>query len=147
MQNMFSWMSTSEEYRSDAVNKLRRIGFADMKHAVQHAYTLINTLPETQQGCLVQGTIPASEEEEYINDLLEHDEVDKIVVLYGAHSADDTVEKKAADLMEAGFRRIYVYGGGLFEWLLLQDVYGDTEFLTTSKVTDFLAYQPTRRKF
>ena len=125
----------------------RRIGFEDMKHAAQNKYTIINTLPDNKQDCLIKGSTTANEEEDLINDLLEHDEVDKIVILYGAHSADESVEKKAAELKEAGFRRVYLYGGGLFEWLLLQDVYGESDFPTTTKITDVLAFQPTRRKF
>jgi len=39
-----------------------------------------------------------------------------------------------------GFLNIYVYLGGIFEWLLLQDIYGDEEFPTTSKIIDILKY-------
>jgi len=38
---------------------------------------------------------------------------------------------------------LYVYIGGLFEWLLLQDIYGDEEFPTTSKIIDILKYKGT----
>jgi len=124
----------------------RRIGFADMKQAVHLGYIVLNTLPETQQGCLIKGSIAADEEEERMNDYLEHEETDKIVVLYGAHSCDESVDRKVEELGELGFRRVYVYTGGLFEWLLLQDVYGVAEFPTTGRCTDLLAYQPTRRK-
>jgi hypothetical protein len=36
----------------------------------------------------------------------------------------------------------YVYPGGLFEWLLLQDIYGMDEFPTSKKVGDMLKYKP-----
>jgi len=141
MQNMLSWISPPQN------EEVRRIGFADMKHAVQHGYLLINTLPESKQECLIKGTVLASEEEEVVNEIIEHDEMDKIVVLYGAHSADDHAEKKAMELGLSGFRRVYVYSGGLFEWLLLQDVYGETDFPTTSKVADLLSVQSIRKRF
>ena len=32
--------------------------------------------------------------------------------------------------------------GGLFEWLLLQDMYGSDEFPTTNKELDVLKYKP-----
>jgi len=147
MQNLLSWILPSSAIEEEGNFKLRRIGFTDMKHAVQNNYLLLNTLPEGKQECLIKGTVLASEEEEVVNELLEHDEVDKIIVLYGAHSADDPVEKKAVELSMAGFRRVYVYSGGLFEWLLLQDVYGEAEFPTTSKMADLLTVQSMRKRF
>ena len=35
-----------------------------------------------------------------------------------------------------------LYIGGLFEWLLLQDIYGDDEFKTTKKELDILKFKP-----
>ena len=32
--------------------------------------------------------------------------------------------------------------GGIFEWLLLQDIYGDDQFKTTSRELDILKYKP-----
>ena len=43
--------------------------------------------------------------------------------------------------MQLGFKNIYVYPGGMFEWLLLQDIYGDDLFQTTSKIQDILKYK------
>ena len=37
---------------------------------------------------------------------------------------------------------VYVYPGGLFEWLLLQDIYGEDNFPTTLKELDILKYKP-----
>jgi len=37
-----------------------------------------------------------------------------------------------------------MYTGGLFEWLLLQDIYGKTEFPTTTNIIDLLKYKPMR---
>ena len=42
---------------------------------------------------------------------------------------------------ELGFKNIYVYIGGIFEWLLLQDIYGDEQFPTTIKIIDILKYK------
>jgi hypothetical protein len=39
---------------------------------------------------------------------------------------------------------IYLYVGGLFEWMLLQDIYGKEEFPTTTKVLDILRYKPVK---
>jgi hypothetical protein len=35
--------------------------------------------------------------------------------------------------------------GGLFEWLMLQDIYGYDEFPTTKKELDFLKYKAPSR--
>ena len=42
--------------------------------------------------------------------------------------------------MDLGFRDISIYCGGLFEWLLLQDVYGRSEFPTIGNA-DILSYK------
>jgi hypothetical protein len=55
------------------------------------------------------------------------------------------VERKQMQLKKMGFRNVFVYLGGLFEWLLLQDIYGKLEFPTTSKQTDLLQYKPLCR--
>jgi hypothetical protein len=41
---------------------------------------------------------------------------------------------------------VKVYFGGMFEWLLLQDVYGSDSFPTTSKEIDILKFKPLRNK-
>ena len=46
--------------------------------------------------------------------------------------------------MSLGFINVYMYSGGLFEWLLLQDIYGDEEFPTTKKDIDILKYKPRK---
>ena len=47
------------------------------------------------------------------------------IIVYGENACDDTVDKKCQQLLGLGFKNIYVYPGGLFEWLILQDIYGD----------------------
>ena len=57
---------------------------------------------------------------------------------------DASTTKKYEQLISLGLKNVYVYGGGLFEWLLLQDIYGDESFPTTSKDLDILKYRPIR---
>ena len=64
------------------------------------------------------------------------------MIIYGKNSTDITVDSKEKQLEELGFEDVYVYSGGMFEWLLLQDIYGDQSFPTTSKTTDILMYKP-----
>ena len=62
------------------------------------------------------------------------------------NSSDETCAKKCEQLLKLGFYHIYIYGGGLFEWLLLQDIYGAELFPTTALKVDFLKYKG-RQKF
>lgn len=147
MQHIFSYLNGQTEMEATPSKGMRKIGHNDMKHAIDHGYLILNTLSESLQGCLIRGTVPASDEEEIMNDVIGHDELDKIIVLYGSNAADESVDAKYRDLGLLGFRRIYVYAGGLFEWLLLQDIYNETAFPTTTVEKDLLKFQPSRRKF
>jgi hypothetical protein len=46
--------------------------------------------------------------------------------------------------MNLGFQAVYLYVGGMFEWLCLQDIYGKDEFPTTTRQLDILKYKPPR---
>jgi hypothetical protein len=119
------------------------IGFEDIKTTIKtRHYTLINTLPIIEQECLIQGTLPFDKEETVINQWIENNKTDVNIILYGKHSADESVQKKRKQLVSHGFTRVYIYGGGLFEWLLLQDIYGKDEFPTTTPCPDPLKYRP-----
>ena len=64
------------------------------------------------------------------------------IVIYGRNSCDFSVDKKYKQLVDLGFTDIYIYSGGIFEWLMLQDIYGTEEFKTTSNTLDILQYRP-----
>jgi hypothetical protein len=122
-----------------------KIGFDDVLFALRHPdqFVIINTLPPTEQACLIQNTVSVSEEETVINEMLtQYEKVVRKIVLYGKNATDTTVEKKRAQLNGLGIGDVYVYSGGLFEWMLLQDIYGEREFSTTQKVVDMLKYKP-----
>jgi hypothetical protein len=65
----------------------------------------------------------------------------KKIIIYGKNTTDDSAEKKYKQLRGFGFMDIYLYVGGMFEWMLLQDIYGKDEFPTTTKVLDILRYK------
>jgi hypothetical protein len=52
------------------------------------------------------------------------------------------VHKKYQQLASLGFQNVYAYMGGIFEWLLLQDIYGHEIFPTSKKELDLLRYKP-----
>jgi len=130
------------------------IGFEDVLDFIKQTHPqkkqlLINTLPTHEQSILIQGTLFASSEEQTINKFIEDYETDTVrIVVYGKNSADPTVWDKWRQLLKLGFRDVYVYSGGLFEWLLLQDIYGETTFTTlplSVKCSDILMYRAPKK--
>ena len=119
-----------------------KINFEDVQIAYkqQDLYLLINTLSILEQNCLIKNTILATNEETVINNYAKVNKAIKII-LYGKHSNDESVHTKYTQLIKLGFSNVYIYSGGLFEWLLLQDIYGDDEFPSTSKQNDLLKYK------
>lgn len=102
---------------------------------------LINTLTEEEQSCLIEKTLIITDEVAKMTNLIDTHNYDKIYI-YGRNNMDRTVIKKYNQLVTLGLKNVYIYGGGLFEWLLLQDIYGDEMFPTTSKELDILKYRP-----
>lgn len=131
--NIFSWFSTTPT----------KIGFEDVQWAITHnnIYIVINTLNENDQDCLIYNSFTAQQESEKINELLTMGIVTNPIIIYGKNSNDESINVKYKQLSSFGFTNLYIYPGGMFEWLLLQDVYGFTEFPTTKMVLDILKYK------
>uniref|UniRef100_A0A6C0HZ48 Rhodanese domain-containing protein n=1 Tax=viral metagenome TaxID=1070528 RepID=A0A6C0HZ48_9ZZZZ len=120
-----------------------QVGFENMKLAIENKYVIINTLPIDEQSCLIYSTIHANTEETIINNMLLKDE-DNIIIIYGRNSTDKSPNIKCDQLKQLGFDKVYIYNGGLFEWLLLQNIYGESEFPTTINCKDLLIFrEPT----
>ena len=128
--------------------KYNKISFEDLQFAINNhsEYIIINTLPTNEQSCLIKNTISCQTEEKIINDFIQKYEYRKPkFIVYGKNSNDTTAETKCKQLLDLGFTNVYIYTGGMFEWLLLQDIYGKNEFPTTSKMLDILKYKPNRQ--
>ena len=121
-------------------NSVNRINFKDMQYAISSNIVIINTLDINNQECLIKNTLKPDEEIATINDIIKRNKRQKIVI-YGENSSDDSIVKKYYQLQKLGLINIYIYMGGLFEWLLLQDIYGEDEFPTTSQIIDILKYR------
>jgi hypothetical protein len=102
-------------------------------------------MSETNQDCLIKTTISYQSEENLINEYINnYDFTSKTFIIYGENTNDDSIETKFKQMQGLGFANVYIYRGGMFEWLLLQDIYGQDEFPTTSKLLDILKYKPMR---
>ena len=121
-----------------------RISFHDVLFAIDNpsSFILINTLPITQQHCLIKNTVSSYDEETIVNHYLTSNKNINIIV-YGKNSNDNDIEKKCNQLIQLGFKNVYGYVGGLYQWLLHQDIYGEEHFPTTSKCDDMLLYKET----
>lgn len=122
-------------------NSIIKINFESVQRAIAsgNAY-IINTLRAANQHCLILKTLSIEEEVTILNNNISKNKELPIIV-YGENACDDTVDKKCQQLLGLGFKNIYVYPGGLFEWLILQDIYGDDEFKTSGKCKDLLEYK------
>jgi len=126
---------------------MKKINYEDIQTVVKNPeiYMLINTLPLNNQECLISTTVSVDKEEVIINKYLKENRGIKIIV-YGKHCNDELVDKKYQQLLALGFNNIYTYTGGLFEWLLLHDVYGKELFPVNNKDSkkniDILKFKP-----
>jgi hypothetical protein len=124
---------------------MKKINYEDMQTVTKNPeiYLIINTLSPSDQKCLIVNTTVAEEEEILINKYLKENKSIRIIV-YGKNCNDDSVQKKYQQLLTLGFYNIFVYTGGMFEWLLLQDIYDKDLFPTTKKELDLLKYKPNQ---
>lgn len=125
---------------------MQKINFEDIQYALKNheSHILINTLNENEQDCLLPNTIPASSEEKIINKLIQTGNLNIKIIIYGRNCNDEKIYVKYNQFLSLGFYNIYIYLGGLFEWLLLQDIYGHQDFTTSKKITDILRYKPNK---
>jgi biopolymer transport protein ExbD len=101
--------------------------------------TIIHTMDESEK-VLIVGTVVAEKEIEKINKMISKNDYEKDIIIYGKNCREyEKLVKKQKQLASLGFKNVYIYLGGMFEWLLLQDVYGTKEFPTEKKgeILDF----------
>jgi hypothetical protein len=108
---------------------------------VQHSTLIINTLPPTLQHCLIKTTLDIRFEERVVNTFIEKNP-DIMIIIYGKNSNDITILHKYEQLVKLGFTNVYIYTGGIFEWMLLHEIYGKDLFQITRYEIDILRYRP-----
>ena len=123
-----------------------KLNYEDIQFIIKNpdGKLLINIMPENMQDCLILKTLNSKKEEEVMNSLLRMGNKKIKIVIYGKNANDDKIYEKYQQLVSLGFYNVFVYPGGLFEWLLLQDIYGSEDFPTTKKELDILKYKPNQ---
>jgi hypothetical protein len=101
-------------------------------------------LIESEQDCLIPNTININKEIEMINNFIKMGNKQVKIIIYGRNCNDEKIYSKYNQLNSLGFYNLYLYTGGLFEWLMLQDIYGNSEFPTTKKELDILKFKPPK---
>jgi len=120
-------------------NVSSKISFEDVQFIIKdNRFLLISTLDASEQNCLISGTINIEKEVDIINGIKNKNTG---IVIYGRNTNDKSLIKKYNQLLNLGFSKVYIYQGGLFEWLCLQDIYGKTSFPTMGEELDILKYR------
>ena len=121
---------------------MKKINYEDMQTVIKNPeiYLIINTLNPNEQQCLIINTTSVNDEEMLINKFIKENKSIRIII-YGKNCNDESIDKKYQQLYSLGFYNIFVYLGGMFEWLMLQDIYGKDLFPTTKKEVDLLKYK------
>jgi len=102
-------------------------------------YILITTLNEND--CFIKRTLNPNEEVEFINNCISGNNQQNIII-YGKNYLDKSVYEQYNKLNSLGFDNVFIYPGGIFEWLLLQDTFGEDMFETNINEMDILKYRP-----
>jgi hypothetical protein len=108
---------------------------------VQHSSLLINTLPPSLQHCLIKTTVDIRFEERVVNSFI-NKTPNIMIIVYGKNSNDITILHKYEQLVKLGFTNVHIYTGGIFEWMLLHEIYGKDLFKITNYEIDILRYRP-----
>jgi hypothetical protein len=122
------------------INSINKVNFEYIQTNINQ-FTLINTLDHNMQHCLIYNTLHADKEEYTINQMLYKNKRQNEIIIYGKNYFDEKCYKKYNQLKQLGFKNIKIYPGGLFEWLCLQEIYGNELFKTNGNETDILKYK------
>ena len=121
---------------------MRKSGFEDIQQYIQSNdpnLILINVLDPTDQDILILKTVHCQNEVALVNKAMSDK---KCIIVYGYNNNDERVVAKYNQILKLGHANVSVYVGGLFEWLMLNDIYGSEQFPVTKQCNDFYKYRP-----
>ena len=128
----------------ETTNKINYETIQDIIKQNYNDFYLINTMSNNIQNVTIPKTININDEERIINDLITKSYYDCKIIIYGMNCNDESIYKKYLQLKKYGFSKIYLYVGGMFEWLLLQDIYGQELFPTNGYTLNILTYKSNK---
>lgn len=115
---------------------LEKVSACDIRYIQEKCsndYVLITTI-DNNNTPLIKGTVHPRDEEAVINGMLRGSgSSTKGVIVYGKNSQDMSVINKYKQLLQLNIGEIYIYTGGLFEWLLLYKKYPDVFLLNDDR--------------
>ena len=114
--------------------------YHQLQERMKHDIVLINTMDMKRQFCLIKGTLKVEIEVDFMNKLLKTNK-NKEIIIYGIHHTDLSVIKKYNQLKKLGFKNVHIYFGGMYEWLLLQDVFSSINFQTDGIIENIVDYK------
>lgn len=124
---------------------VKKVNFEDIQSVIKNKkqFIMINILNSDEQELLILNTLDCKKEEEIINHYLKKNK-NMNIIIYGKNAYEEKLINKYNQLIKLGFKNVYIYLGGLFEWVLLQEVYGYDQFPTNikQKCIDILKYKP-----
>ena len=125
---------------------IKKVNFEDVQYVIKNSemFMLINTLTKDEQNCLIYTTSDLQKEEDLINTFIKLGNYGVKLIIYGKNCNDESIYSKDEQLRKLGFYNTFIYVGGLFEWLLLQDVYGKLMFPTSTREIDILKYKSNK---
>jgi hypothetical protein len=135
---------------SSPKKKWESVNYEEMQTILsrKEEYLMMNTLSPTDQKVLIKGTLRWEQEEEFVNaQLFDLNTKNKTMVIYGRNYMDESVVKKAQQLISLGAEKVCIYHGGIFEWTCLGDIFGLELFPLTDetvKIVDILQYRPKK---
>ena len=121
---------------------MRKTGFEEIQQYIQSNdpnIILINTIDATDQDILILKTVNYQNEVAIVNKAISDK---KCIIIYGYNNNDERIFHKYYQILKLGHANVSVYVGGLFEWLMLNDIYGAELFPLTKQCTDFYKYRP-----
>lgn len=130
----------------NAESHIKTANFDNIKY---DKHLLIHVMDEKDQSLLIKGTLTIEDEIETLNSVLSASKQRETrIIIYGKNTDDyGKVMRRYKQLCGLGFDAS-VYFGGLFEWLLLQEIYGNSEFPINNKgnaPVDVLKCAPARK--
>jgi hypothetical protein len=129
------------------VSLIPKVSYEDLQMVIyrnsniQHSTLIINTLPPSLQHCLIKTTVDIRFEERVVNTFIQT-RPNIMIIVYGKNSNDITILHKYEQLVKLGFTNVHIYTGGIFEWMLLHEIYGKDLFKITKYEIDILRYRP-----